>query len=83
MMKKIAYIESIAKSTTRIRRVHSIRLRKLGPYVVEDMHVEVDGKMTVNEAHKITEQIEEKVKQEFDKVAEIKVRIEPEKTQQN
>jgi len=75
----ISDIENIAKDITHVKRVHSIRLRKLGPYVVGDMHVEVDGKMTVNEAHKITAQIEEKVKQEFDEVAEIKVRIEPEK----
>ena len=77
----VSDIENIAKNVTHVRRVHSIRLRKLGPYVVGDMHVEVDGKMTVNEAHKITTQIEEKVKQEFDEVAEIKVRIEPVKTQ--
>jgi cation diffusion facilitator family transporter len=78
----VSDIENIAKNITHVRRVHSIRLRKLGPYVVGDMHVEVDGKMTVKEAHKITTQIEEKVKQEFDEVAEIKVRIEPVKTQQ-
>jgi ferrous-iron efflux pump FieF len=77
-----ADIENIAKSITHIKGVHNIRLRKLGPYIVGDMHVEVDGKMTVNEAHKITEQIEEKVKQELDEVAEIKVRIEPVKMQQ-
>jgi len=78
----ISDIENIAKSITHIIRVHSIRLRKLGPYVVGDMHVEVDGNMTVNEAHKIAAQIEEKVRQEFDEVAEIKVRIEPVEKQQ-
>jgi len=78
----VSDIENIAKSITHVRRVHNIRLRKLGPYVVGDMHVDVDGKMTVNEAHKITAQIEEKIKQEFDEVAEIKVRIEPLKAHQ-
>jgi len=77
----VSDIENIAKSITHVRRVHSIRLRKLGPYLVGDMHVEVDGKMTVDEAYNITAQIEEKVKQEFDEVAEIKVKIEPVKTQ--
>jgi divalent metal cation (Fe/Co/Zn/Cd) transporter len=41
------------------------------------MHIEVDGNMTVNEADKITTEIEEKIKQEFDEVVEFKVRIEP------
>jgi divalent metal cation (Fe/Co/Zn/Cd) transporter len=33
--------------------------------------------MTVNEAHELTTQIEEKIKQEFDEIAEIKIRMEP------
>jgi len=78
----ISDIENIAKSVAHVRNVHSIRLRKLGPYIVGDMHVEVDGKMTVNEAHKLTAQIEDKVKHEFDEIAEIKVRIEPIEKQQ-
>jgi len=73
----ISDIENIAKTTAHVKRAHNIRLRKLGPYVVGDMHIEVDGNMTVKEAHELTTQIEEKIKQEFDEVAEIKVRIEP------
>ncbi len=73
----VSDIENIAKSIQHIKRVQSIRLRKLGPYIVGDMHVEVDGNMTVNEADKITTEIEEKIKQEFDEVVEFKVRIEP------
>jgi divalent metal cation (Fe/Co/Zn/Cd) transporter len=41
------------------------------------MHVVVEPDMSVREAHQIATQIEEQVKQEFDEVAEIKVRIEP------
>jgi len=70
-------IENIAKTTAHVRGVHDIRLRKLGPYVVGDMHIEVDGNMSVNEAHKLITQIEEKIKKEFDEVTEIKVKIEP------
>jgi len=73
----VADIENIAKSIQHVKRVQNIRLRKLGPYVVGDMHVEVDGNMTVNEADRLTTEIEEKIKQEFDEVVEFKVRIEP------
>jgi len=73
----VSDIENIAKSIQHVKRVQNIRLRKLGPYVVGDMHVEVDGNMTVNEADKLTTEIEEKIKQEFDEVVEFKVRIEP------
>jgi len=70
-------IENIAKSVTYVKGVHDIRMRKLGPYLVGDMHVVVDGDMSVREADQIATQIEEQVKKEFDEVTEIKVRIEP------
>lgn len=73
----VSDIENIARSIQHVKRVQNIRLRKLGPYIVGDMHVEVDGNMTVNEADRITTEIEEKIKQEFDEVVEFKVRIEP------
>jgi cation diffusion facilitator family transporter len=70
-------IEAIAKSVEHVREVHDIRMRKLGPYLMGDMHVVVDGDMSVAEADQIATQIEDQVKREFDDVAEIKIRIEP------
>jgi len=70
-------IKNIAKSVKHVKEVHSIRMRRLGPYLIGDMHVVVDGNMSVREADHIATQVEEQVKQEFDEVTEIKVRIEP------
>jgi cation diffusion facilitator family transporter len=70
-------VENIARSVKHVKGVHSIRMRKLGPYLVGDMHIVVDGDMSVREADRIATQIEEQVKEEFDEVTEIKVRIEP------
>jgi len=70
-------VENIAKSVKHVKSVQNIRLRKLGPYIIGDMHIEVDGNMTIKEAHKLTNEIEEKIKQEFDEVVEFKIRIEP------
>ena len=70
-------IENIAKSVKHVKGVHDIRMRKLGSYLVGDMHIVVDGDMSVREADQIATQIEEQVKKEFDEVIEIKVRIEP------
>ncbi len=52
-------------------------MRKLGSHLIGDMHIVVDPDMTVKEADQIATQVEEQVKQEFDEVTEIKVRIEP------
>ena len=70
-------IADIAKGVKHVKSVHSIRMRKLGPYLMGDMHIVVDPDMTVREADQIATQVEEQVKKEFDEIAEIKVRIEP------
>jgi cation diffusion facilitator family transporter len=70
-------IADVAKSVKRVRGVHDIRMRQIGPYLMGDMHVVVDPDMTVREADLIAVQVEQRVKEEFDAVTEIKVRIEP------
>jgi cation diffusion facilitator family transporter len=72
-------IENIVKNVRNVEEVHDIRMRKLGSYLVGDMHVVVDGDMSVREADQIAMQIEEQVKKEFDEVTEIRVKIEPPK----
>lgn len=70
-------IADTVKSVKRVRGVHDIRMRQIGPYLMGDMHVVVDPDMTVREADLIAMQVEQRVKEEFDAVTEIKVRIEP------
>lgn len=72
-------IENIVKNVKNVKEVHDIRMRKLGSYLVGDMHVVVDGDMSVREADQVAMQIEEQVKNEFDEVTEIRVKIEPPK----
>jgi cation diffusion facilitator family transporter len=70
-------IENIAKSVKLVKQVHSLRMRKIGPYLIGDLHVVVDADLTVRDSGKIAYEIEERVKKEFDEVIEIKVRIDP------
>jgi divalent metal cation (Fe/Co/Zn/Cd) transporter len=78
----VAAIKSIAKSIPNVKDAHSVRLRKLGSYIIGDMHVEVDSEMTVKEAAKIAAQIEEKTKKQFDDIIEVNVIVEPEEAKQ-
>ena len=73
----IAAIENIANSTTQVKKVHSIRMRKLGSYLIGDMHIVLRNDMTVEEAHVIASQIEERTIKEFDEIIEMNVIIEP------
>ena len=76
-------IENVAKSVKHVKHVHNIRMRKLGSYLIGDMRVAVDGALNVREAHRIASEIEARLKQEFDEVIEIKVRIEPHDSTKN
>ncbi len=73
----ITAIENIANSITQVKKVHSIRMRKLGSYLIGDMHIVLSNYMTVEEAHSIASQIEERTIKEFDEIIEMNVIIEP------
>ena len=76
-------IENIARSIKHVKQVHSLRMRKLGPYLIGDIHVVVDADLTVRDSGKIAYEIEERLKKEFDTVIEIKVRIDPDEPTAN
>jgi len=73
----IAAIENIANSIIQVKKVHSIRMRKLGSYLIGDMHIALRNDMTVEEAHAIASQIEDRTIKEFDEIIEMNVIIEP------
>ncbi len=54
-------------------RVKDILLRAAGPYIQTEIHIEVEGSMTVNQLDKIKTQIENGVKQKFDGVQRVVV----------
>jgi cation diffusion facilitator family transporter len=72
----VGAIGEMAKSVKGVKEVHSIRMRKLGPYMTGDMHVVVSSEMLVRQADQIATEVEEKIKQMFDKVLDFKIRIE-------
>jgi cation diffusion facilitator family transporter len=76
----VSDITGIAKKVKGVREVHGVRMRKMGPFIVGDMHIVLDGDTKVVEADRISSQIEELVQEEFDTVIEIKIRIESAET---
>jgi cation diffusion facilitator family transporter len=70
-------IKNIARSVKQVKQVHGLRMRKMGPYLIGDLHVVVDADLTVRDSGKIAYEIEERVKEEFDEIIEIKVQIDP------
>ena len=65
----------IQKHCTNDMSFHNLRTRKAGNYKYIDFHLNLDPNITVREAHKICDQIEENINSEFDH-SEVTIHVE-------
>ncbi|MCL2330452.1 MAG: cation diffusion facilitator family transporter [Phycisphaerae bacterium] len=56
-------IKPIVEGVEGVVDCHHIRVRTSGPHLFVDVHVLIDGTKTLNEAHALTERIEERIQQ--------------------
>jgi ferrous-iron efflux pump FieF len=56
-----AKILAIARAQALVRDVHDLRTRATGPSISVQMHLEIDGALTLNEAHAAADAVEEAV----------------------
>lgn len=56
---------------------HRVRSRQIGNMYMISLDIEVDGSMTLNEAHCIAQAVEESIKEEIKNVYDIVVHVEP------
>lgn len=71
--------EKIKKEVENLPEVidcHNVRVRYSGPHLFVDIHVLMDGNLTLDEAHAITEQVEESIREKFTD-ADVSVHPEP------
>jgi cation diffusion facilitator family transporter len=55
-------IERLIRSHTDVRGIRDLRLRRAGPFIIGALEVEVEGNMTLNEAHEVATELEASVK---------------------
>jgi cation diffusion facilitator family transporter len=55
-------IERVIRSHTDVRGIRDLRLRRAGPFIIGALEVEVEGNMTLNEAHEVATELEASVK---------------------
>jgi len=58
-------IKQIAESVEGVADCHRVRVRVSGPVLFADIHVRLDGNMTVNQAHEKTLLIQQKVREAY------------------
>ena len=70
-------IENIIRDVAGVKDFHNLRSRKIGNSIAVDVHVKMDGDMSLNEAHDIATQIENRIRDRFGKETTIYIHMEP------
>jgi divalent metal cation (Fe/Co/Zn/Cd) transporter len=74
----VAYIEDIAKRFPEIKSVGDIRIRRFGDIIHVVLSCRFDSKLTIKEAHEISNKLESNIKKAYPSIARIDVHEEPE-----
>jgi cation diffusion facilitator family transporter len=77
--KFIRSIRAAARSVSGVIQVEKCRARKMGLDYYVDLHVGVDGKISVHEGHEIAHQVKNAIQQSDSRIADVLVHIEPAK----
>jgi len=75
----ISQMKKIATEVNGVRGVHEIKVRRSGPFIFAEMHVEVDRTMRMDEADVISITIEERIRDSIDEVDSVMLHVEPSK----
>lgn len=74
----LARIEEICRATDGVQDVHGLRTRYLGCSGLEvDLHIEVDGDLSVSRGHDIAEEVKQRLIREGPEVVDVIVHLEP------
>jgi cation diffusion facilitator family transporter len=75
--KFIRSIRRIARSVPGVIEVEKCRARKMGLDFYVDLHVGVDGKISVHEGHEIAHQVKSAIQQSDSRIVDVLVHVEP------
>ena len=70
-------ILAIISSTPNVYKPHNLRTRRIGSNIAIEVHIRVDGSMSVDASHEISRQIERALRNRFGKQTAVAIHIEP------
>jgi cation diffusion facilitator family transporter len=73
----VAQIRSIALGVEKVKGTEKCMVRKLGMYYLVDLHVRVDGNMTVIESHALAHRLKDVIRENIPEVEDVLIHIEP------
>lgn len=56
---ELAAIEDVVRAEDKVMGLHDLRTRQSGPTKIIQLHLELDGNMTLNESHEIADRVEQ------------------------
>ena len=70
-------ILSIISATPSVHKPHNLRTRRIGSNIAIEVHIRVDGSMTVYASHEISRDIEQRLRLRFGEYTAVAIHIEP------
>ena len=70
-------ILSIISATPNVYKPHNLRTRRLGSNIAIEVHIRVNGSMTVYDSHEISRDIEQALRSRFGEHTAVAIHIEP------
>jgi len=74
----LQHLDAGIRALPGVVNLHELRARRLGPQLLVDMHVQVNGSTTVSDGHQVAERVRSFVYRQRDDVTEVLVHIDPE-----
>lgn len=74
---KIKQIRTIAEGVNCVEAVHDIKIRRSGPFIFVELHLETQKGLPVKRAYEISNKVREAIKDEIQNVDSLTVQIEP------
>ena len=71
-------VRSVASTVSRVIGLEKCHVRKIGFCYYVDLHIVVEGTLTVRQGHNIAHDVEHAVLQQVPQIAEVLVHVEPE-----
>lgn len=75
---EIARVREVILGTDGVKALHLLRTRQTGGLALIDVHILVDGTISVSEGHQISEAVRQRLMREIEGVTDVMVHIDPE-----
>ncbi|UCC43352.1 MAG: cation transporter [Candidatus Zixiibacteriota bacterium] len=73
----LSRLSAVAEQTPGVLQVHDLKARRSGPLLLVEMHVVVEGTMSVHDGHEIAEKVEDRLISSAEPIGEVLVHVEP------